>query len=331
MKTHIIAEAGNNHNGNLGKAKELVDIASAAGADSVKFQIIYPEGLYLPGKYDFGHYDIEKVIEIRKKQMLKDNEYRELFAYAHERGISLSASVFDKRGLELLADLNPPYIKIASCDLNNIHFLRQVAEKGIKIVLSTGMSSLGDIEKSINELFKANFTNLVLMHCVSIYPARLSEMNLTFLDTLKSAFGLPIGLSDHTQNSIASCIALAKGATYLEKHYTQDKNQEGFDHAYALEAKEFSQYVSDIREAEIALERTPSKIGEKERFVRRRARRSIYSSRLIRKDHVITEDDILIVRPEGLMNADEIDSVLGARATRNIEPYQPISPFDLTT
>src|SRR5688572_20178050 len=121
--THIIAEAGNNHNGDFKEAKELIDIARKAGSDSVKFQIIYPEGLYLPGKYEFGHYDITKVIEIRKKQMLKDEEYVELAYYSKEKGISFSASVFDERGLNLLAKLKPEYIKIASCDLNNVRFL----------------------------------------------------------------------------------------------------------------------------------------------------------------------------------------------------------------
>lgn len=330
MKSHIIAEAGNNHNGNLEKAKDLIDIARKSGSDSVKFQIIYPEGLYLPGKYEFGHYDVTKVIEIRKKQMLKDEEYTELASYAKQIGISFSASVFDERGLELLANLRPEYIKIASCDLNNIRFLKQVAERGIKMIISTGMSSLGDVEKSVNELFKANFNDIVLLHCVSVYPAKLNEMNLNFLTTLKSAFGLPVGLSDHTPNSIASCIAVAKGAEYFEKHFTQDKTQEGFDHAYALEEKELIQYVHDIRSSEVALTTSFNKLGDNERYVRKRARRSIYAAKEIKEGQFITNDDVIIVRPEGILNADEIDLVIGSKAIVNISAFQPLS-FDILT
>jgi N,N'-diacetyllegionaminate synthase len=291
----------------------------------VKFQIIYPEGLYLPGKYEFGHYDIEKVIEIRKKQMLMDDDYRELAKYCRERNIVFSASVFDIRGLDLLTELKPAYIKIASCDLNNIRFLRSVAERGIRMIVSTGMSSLGDIEKSVNELFKANFNDLVLLHCVSVYPAKLSEMNLNFLDTLKSAFGVPVGLSDHTPSSIASCVALAKGADYFEKHFTQDKKQEGFDHAYALEEAELVQYVSDIRDTENALTTSFRKIGDNERYVRKRARRSIYAARSIKAGQVISNEDLLVVRPEGILNADEIDMVVGSVAKADIQTHQAIS------
>lgn len=141
-KIHIIAEAGTNNNGSLQKAKNLADIAKRAGADSVKFQIIYPWGLYLPGKYEYGKYDIEKVIEIRAKGVLSDEEYTELNNYCNSIGIPFTSSVFDKRGLDLMLRFNPPYIKLASCDINNVRFLREVAICGKPIVISTGMSEM---------------------------------------------------------------------------------------------------------------------------------------------------------------------------------------------
>ena len=189
---HIIAEAGTNHNGNFETAINLIDVAKKAGADSVKFQIIYPDGLYLPGVYEFGHYDIKEVIAMRKKFMLKDEEYVALGKYCNEIDIDFSASVFDQRGIDLLASMNPKYIKIASTDLNNISFLRKVAERGIKTILSTGMSTLQDVEKSVDEMKKAGLDDIVLMHCVSAYPAKLENMNLGFIDTLKSELGLPV-------------------------------------------------------------------------------------------------------------------------------------------
>ncbi len=179
---HVIAEAGTNHNGNLEKAKKLVDIAKYADADSVKFQIIYPYGLYLPGDYEYGHYDIKEVLRIRTEGMLQDEEYDELGAYCREKEISFTASAFDEKGLDLLMKFNPPYIKTASCDLNNIRFLRQVAERGKKMVVSTGMSSLKDIERSMNVLARAGHSDIVLLHCVSVYPAFLEQTNLGFIE-----------------------------------------------------------------------------------------------------------------------------------------------------
>ncbi len=323
---HIIAEAGTNHNGDLATAKKLVDVAQKTGADSVKFQIIYPYGLYLPGDYWYGHYDIKEVIQIRKDSMLQDEEYHELAAYAKEKGISFTSSVFDTRGLDLLMNFDPPYIKIASCDLNNVRFLQEVAERGKKMIISTGMSSLSDVEKSVNALHKVNFDDIILLHCVSVYPAHLTQANLGFIDTLKTAFGYEVGFSDHTGNSIAAAMAMVKGARYFEKHFTLDRTQKGFDHAYAMEEEGFTQYVDELHQAAKALDRQDSKLTDKEIYVRKRARRSLYAARTIEPGHVLTDEDILIVRPEGLMNADDVGLLVGKTIKTRIEQHQPFKP-----
>ncbi|OFY37554.1 MAG: hypothetical protein A2W91_14485 [Bacteroidetes bacterium GWF2_38_335] len=325
-KVHIIAEAGTNHNGNFSTAKKLVDIAVKAKADSVKFQIIYPEGLYLPGVYEFGHYDILKVVEMRRRFMLTDKNYLQLDEYCRKKKIAFSASVFDKRGADLLAGMNPPFIKIASTDLNNFRLLRIVAEKGIKMILSTGMSTLSQVEKSVNELYKSGFDKIVLMHCVSAYPARLEEMNLGFIDALRTSFGFPVGLSDHTQGSIAACMALTKKISYIEKHYTIDHTQEGFDHLYAFEEDQFIEYVDNIRKAEEALSFQGSKLKKDELYVKKRARRSLYAARAMKKGEVIKDKDVMVVRPEGIMDASEIDLIIGKKLNRNIKLYEPFSP-----
>ncbi|WPU65833.1 N-acetylneuraminate synthase family protein [Peredibacter starrii] len=321
-KIHIIAEAGTNHNGNLQKAINLADIAQKAGADSVKYQIIYPWGLYLPGDYWYGHYNIRDVIKIREEGMLKDEDYSVLNKHCLSSGISFAASVFDEKGLDLLLKLNPPYIKIASCDLNNIRFLRQVAERKKKIVLSTGMSSLQDIEKTLTEISKEGNADIVLLHCVSVYPAKLKQTNLPFISELKHRFGTEIGFSDHTGDSTASCIALSLGATWFEKHFTEDKEQKGFDHAYALDENELKDYVMALHDANFSLFGEKPKITDEEAYTRRRARRSIYASRKILKGEIIRDEDVLVVRPEGKMNADDIDLVIGSKATVDIEQYQ---------
>lgn len=325
---HIIAEAGTNHNGSKEKAKELIDLAARAKADSVKFQIINPWGLYLPGEYSYGHYDIKKVLKLRESTVLSDETYRELAAYCVEQGIGFSSSVFDKKGLDLLCSLNPPYIKIASCDLNNIRFLRQVAETGQKVILSTGMSTLSDVEKSLKEIEKSgSLNNFILLHCVSVYPANLEQTNLTFITILKDTFGLEVGFSDHTGDSRAAVMALALGATWFEKHFTSDRKQEGLDHAYAMEEDGFAQYVQDIRAAEIALEPKEDKISDAERYTRKRARRSLYAARDLAVGEIVTDNDVLCVRPEGLLSADEIDLIVGKSIAVPLKQYEPFT-FD---
>jgi sialic acid synthase SpsE len=322
---HIIAEAGTNNNGNLQKAKNLVRIAKNAKADSVKFQMINTWGLYLPGNYEYGHYDINEVIKIRLEGQMTDKEYNELNNYCKEINIQFSSSVFDTKALALLSSYSPPYIKISSSDLNNISFLRKVAEKGIKIVLSTGMSSLKEIEKSLTELYKVNFTDIVLLHCVSVYPAFLHQTNLPFIQTLQKEFGCPVGFSDHTGNSIAACLSLQFGATWLEKHFTEDKKQNGLDHAYAMEEKELTEYIKDIEMAISAINGNDIKISEAEFFTKKRARRSLYASKDLKAGHKITEEDILVVRPESEMSADDYDYILNSVLLDSLNQYQPFS------
>lgn len=323
---HIIAESGTNHNGSVAMGKKLIDLAIRAKSDSVKFQIIDPDHLYLPGKYEFGHYDIEDVRAIRKRFMLTDEQYTELASYANERAIPFAASIFDTHGLDLLVGLNTAYIKIASTDLNNLRLLRNVAERGVRVILSTGMSTLGDIERTVNEITRSGCQDLVLMHCVSVYPARLQEMNLSFIDTLRSAFGFPVGFSDHTENSIAACLALTKGVSYIEKHFTYDRKAEGFDHAYAAENDAFVNYVADVRAAETALRVAPMKINDHERYTRKRARRALYAARALKSGTLIQDDDVLIVRPENIMSADQVDHVVGRRLTCDLAAYAPFIP-----
>ena len=324
-KIHIIAEAGSNNNGQLSKAKKLVDIAKRCNANSVKFQLINTWGLYLPGKYEYGHYDIKEVIKFREDGEMTDTEYEALAEYCRKQEISFTASVFDKRGLDLMLKFNPMYIKLASCDLNNIRFLRRVAETGKKVVLSTGMSTLHDVEQAVKVMVNAGNSDLVLMHCVSIYPAYLEQTNLRFIEILKKVFGFPVGFSDHTGNSIAACVALSLGATWFEKHFTEDKNQEGLDHKHAMDESELAGYVRDIRDTEVALLLKEEKISEDERYTRKRARRSLYAATNLPFGHLIKDEDILCVRPEGIMSADQIDLLVGRTTICEISQFEPFT------
>lgn len=321
-RVHLIAEAGNNHNGELETAKQLIETAVAAGADSVKFQMINPDGLYLPEVWEDGVPVPNEVFEQRKQLVLSDAEYHELNALANSMGIGFSASVFDGRGVKLLSEFNPPYIKIASCDLNNHPLLEQAASTGIPVVLSTGMSTIEDVERSVQVLQNKN-SEVILLHCVSVYPASVETMNLGFIEELKRRFACEVGLSDHTQSGIAAAVAIGLGATWIEKHFTLDKTQAGFDHAYAMEPDEFKGYVADLRLAESSLGTAGDKIGQEEMTTRKRARRGLYAARDIPAGRKIDAEDILIVRPEGPMEPSEIETVVGATATTLIRAYQP--------
>jgi sialic acid synthase SpsE len=315
MAVHVIAEAGSNYNGEVSLALQLNEAAAAARADSVKYQIIYPEGLYLRGEYAYGHYDIKEVWRIREEGVLTDDEWRTVCRDARQRGIDFSASVFDGRGLDLLCELDPPYIKTASCDLNNLRLLRQIAARGRTMVVSTGMSSLGDIEKAVAALDGEGISGekLVLLHCVSSYPAALEETNLGFIQTLRRAFGTAVGFSDHTLGLEAACAAVALGATWIEKHFTVDRGLNGFDHKHALEPKDLAAYVAAVRGMEASMAPKIQKTGPGEAYTRKRARRGIYAARDLPAGHVIAEDDLLILRPEGPIPADLADDLLGAR------------------
>ena len=324
-KVHITAEAGTNHNGRLEIAKGLVDVAVDAGADSVKFQIIYPEGLYLPKLFQDGQYSDNEVFHKRRAMMLSDDDYRSLADYCKEKGIGFSASVFDHQGIDLLDELDVGYIKIASCDVNNSRFLIEAAERGRRLVISTGMASLGEIERAVSDVVTTGNTDIVLMHCVSVYPCPTERMNLSFLGVLKQAFGFPIGLSDHTENSLAGAIAIGMGAEWIEKHFTWDRKAEGFDHAYAMEPADLAQFVGDIRAATEACRRQSTKVQSAEAAIRSRARRALYARRDIQAGEALREKDVLVVRPEGSLKPNDLPLVLDRIAKRMIHQYEPLS------
>lgn len=326
---HIIAEAGTNHNASPETARQLIDVAVQAGADSVKFQIIYPEGLYVSRIYENGEYRDNEVIAIRRAGMLADDHYRELAAYSRQQGLPLSASVFCRQGLDLLNELDPPYLKIASCDLNNSLLLRQAAELGRKLIVSTGMATLGEIEQSVRDITANGFQDLVLMHCVSVYPCPTDQMNLGFLETLKSAFGYPVGLSDHTENSLAAAVAVSQGVRWIEKHYTLDRGSAGFDHAYAMEPEMLQQYVADIRAIEKACQPAAAKVGESESTTKLRARRGLYANRDIAAGEVIGADDVVALRPEAAYTPQQIQAVVGQIADREIRQLEAFAPENI--
>lgn len=323
---HVIAEAGTNHAGRLDLGTRLVDIAREAGAHSVKFQIIHPDGLYLPELPTEGGYAANEVFEKRTAMMLPDADWRRLAEHAAERGIPMSASVFDERGIQLLEELDAPYLKFASCDLNNSRLLRRGAETGRTIVLSTGMASLGEIERAVTDVLATGNRDVWLMHCVSAYPATLGQMNLGMIATLAAAFGLPIGLSDHTETSHAATMAVALGARFFEKHCTYDRAADGFDHAYAMEPGGLAAYIDDITAAVGAMTRDDSKLRAAEIQLKPRARRGVHAAHDLPVGHRITEADLVVVRPEGPYAPNDLPQLIGTEIRTPVRRFETIRP-----
>ena len=319
---HLIAEAGTNHNGKVATGKTLIDAARAGGADSVKFQAIFPEGLYLPKLYVDGAYQESAVFQQRAKTALDEAAFAELAAHCATRGVGFSASVFDERGVRMLDGLNVEYLKTASCDLNNSQLLKAAAETGRKMIISTGMATLAEIEQAVKDVTGMGNGNIVLMHCLSVYPCPTELMNLGFIDRLRKAFGFAVGLSDHTESSVAAAIAVSKGVSWIEKHITLDRRSTGFDHAYAMEPAGFATYVRDVAAAWHACRAPAGKVGEQETEVKKRARRALYAARDIAPGECIAETDVLVVRPEGPLPPNAFNAVVGSRAVRPLRQYE---------
>jgi len=321
---HVIAEAGTTHEGSVETALGCVDIAAEAGADSVKFQIIHAEGLYLPQVCEGGEQRPNPVFQQRRVQQLPDEAWARLAARARARGLDMSASVFDERGLDLLDVLDPPYIKVASCDLNHAALLRMVAERGRKMIVSTGMAELSEIERAVADVTATGHDDIVLMHCVCSYPAELASMNLGFITTLRSEFGYPVGLSDHTETSLAAAMAIALGATWIEKHFTYDRTAEGFDHSFATEPDQLAAFVVDVRAAQCACRVPLEKVGAAEAELKRRARRGVYAARAIPKGTTLAEADVIVRRPESDLDPNDLERLIGRNVRRDVRPYEAL-------
>ncbi|OGC04168.1 hypothetical protein A2276_06110 [candidate division WOR-1 bacterium RIFOXYA12_FULL_43_27] len=248
----IIAEAGSNHDGKLDQAKRLIEIAADAGVDAVKFQLFKAEELYPKncGKVDTpaGKIDLYKAL---KKMELPGDWLRELKKYSEKCGLIFLCAPFSEKAALELNNIDIDAFKIASPELSHLPLLRYVASFGKLMIISTGISKMADIEEAIEACRSAGNNNIVLMHCVTAYPAPLKDCNLNVIATMKMAFGLPVGFSDHTEDPLAApVVSLLAGCNLIEKHFTPNKKLPGPDHPFALEPNELKAMVKGIRKVE---------------------------------------------------------------------------------
>lgn len=319
----IIAEAGSNHDRDLNQAKKLIEIAAEAEADAVKFQTYSAETLYSK-KTPNPEYIEGKIEQGSLWHLIKDIELPrewqgELADFTRSHGLIFMSTPFDYKAIEELEELNVSVYKIASFEIGDLAFLKEIAKTSKPIILSTGMASLGDIEDAINAIKEEVDLGIALLHCGINYPPPFEDLNLRAIQTLKQAFQLPVGYSDHTMSVTIPSVCVALGANIIEKHFTLDRSLKGPDHKFALEPYELKQMIKNIRETEIALGSPRKFMPESEKNLYKLARRSIIAGRKIPKGKVIEESDLIIKRPGYGIAPKFLNIVLGRTAKKDIE------------
>jgi len=325
----IVAEAGINHNGEVRLAKKLIDIAKDSGADAVKFQAFKAERLATKtaeiAEYQKGTAAEDTLYNMLKKLELTEDELVELANYARKKRIIFLASAFDVKSVDLLDRLRVPAFKIPSGEITNFPLLKHMARKRRPIILSTGMSTLAEVEEAIRVLKREGANDILLLHCVSDYPARVEDINLRAMKTLRQAFGLPVGFSDHTLGITIPIAAAALGAAVIEKHFTLDKSLPGPDQKASLEPSELKEMVVAIRSVEKALGSGIKKPTKSEQLIKKLVRRRIVARRPILKGAIISESMLEFKRSRIGIEPKYAAKILGRKAKRDIAPDEPIT------
>lgn len=329
--TYVVAEAGSNHNRDLGIAKQLIDVATAAGADAVKFQTYTGKDLYSsrtpPFKYMGGDTSPQELID---EVALPRKWQPELAAHAAERGIDFFSSPFDRAAVDSLVEVGVPAMKIASFEIVDLGLIEYIAATQLPLILSCGMATYGEIENALEAVRRAGNTQVALLRCASVYPAEPEIMNLRAIRTMRAAFGVPVGLSDHTRGTAVAAAAVACGAVIIEKHFTLSRSMDGPDHKFALEPKELGELVTGIREVGAALGNGrlegPSEAEAVEMY--RLARRSIVAAVDIPRGTAVAAEMLTVKRPGYGIAPKHLPLVVGRTARVDI-PFDEVITWEM--
>lgn len=331
MRTFIIAEAGVNHNGFLAIAKRLVDSASDAGADAIKFQTFNAEkmvSIYAP-KAEYQKKTTgtnESQLEMLRKLELDESAHKELFDYCKQKNILFMSTPFDLESISLLNKLGLEIFKIPSGEITNLPYLREIGRLKKRVILSTGMAEMQEIKNAIDIITEGGTPkeNITVLHCNTEYPSPYEDGNLLAMLTIKEAFNVHIGYSDHTIGIEIPIAATALGATVIEKHFTLDKNMEGPDHKASLDPDELTVMVRSIRNIEKALGNGIKKPSPSELKNRVIARKSIVAYKDIIQGEVFSCENLTVKRPGTGINPMKWDSILGKTARRDFKKDEVI-------
>ena len=323
-KTIIIAEAGVNHNGDLSLAKQLIDVAAKAGADSVKFQTFNADRQVTRAtkKADYqtqatGNQESQR--EMLRRLELTAEMHKELIAHCAMRNIGFFSTGFDIESVDLLVSLGQDHFKIPSGEITNLPYLRYIGQLKKTVILSTGMATMGEIEAAIDVLEQAGTAraNMTVLHCTTEYPTPMAEVNLRAMQSIQVAFGVEVGYSDHTPGIEVAIAAVAMGASVIEKHFTLDRNLPGPDHKASLEPGELTAMVTAIRNIEVALGDGIKRLTLSEARNKPVARKSLVASQAIKAGEVFSAQNITTKRPGTGISPMLWDEVLGRTAERD--------------
>jgi len=328
--TYFIAEAGVNHNGNVGLARKLIDSAATAGADAVKFQTFRADRLVTKSAtkatYQTEQTDAEESqFDMLQRYELSRDDHEQLMSYADEQGITFLSTPFDEQSADLLDDYDLPALKLGSGELDNVPLLEHVAKLGRPMIVSTGMSTLAEVKRADRVIRTANSdVEVAFLHCISSYPTDPADVNLRAIDVMRDVVSGPVGYSDHTTDPETPALAVAAGAQIVEKHFTLDKNMEGPDHAASLEPDELERAVSLVRLA-TTVRGDPQKRPTSDEDNKTTIRKSLHADVDLDVGDVLTEDAVKIVRPADGLSPGELASVLGKEVSKSVSKDEPIT------
>lgn len=328
-RVFVIAEAGVNHNGDMKIAKQLIDAASVAGADAVKFQTFKTKKLVCKtaqkAEYQLETTDkSESQYDMLKKLELTERMHNELIEYCNKKKIMFLSTPFDLESIKLLSKLGMQIFKIPSGEITNLPYLREIARQQKKVILSTGMSSMEEVKAAVVVLKENGAEDITLLHCNTQYPTPVQDVNLLAMVKMREELGVPVGYSDHTQGTEIPIAAAALGAAVIEKHFTLDKNMEGPDHKASLEPYELKQMVEGIRKIELAMGNGIKQASESEKINIKTVRKSIVAVQKIKKGEKYTEANLTTKRPGNGITPMRWDEIIGRTADRDYEADEMI-------
>ncbi len=327
-KPYLVAELSANHGGSIERAKESIRAAAKTGISAVKIQSYTPDSMTIKcNKKEFfiseGLWAGSQLYDLYENAHTPYEWHEELFDCAKKENITLFSTPFDENAVDLLEELNVPAFKIASFEIIDIPLIKYIASKNKPILLSTGMSSLNEIDEALKTIREITDQDVLLFHCISSYPTPISESNLANINFLKEKFGVQVGLSDHTTSNLAATVAIGMGAVAIEKHFKLDENECGPDSSFSLNIEQLFNLVSDCTSAWEAKGKTAfnrSKL-EKDNLV---FRRSIYFVKDLKKGEIIKKDDIKRIRPGYGLKPKYFDSLIGKVVIKDVERGDPL-------
>ena len=334
---YIIAEIGSNHNGDMILAKEMIDSAIDCGVDAVKFQSWTPKSLIAKEEYDRNQkYDDDpkkhwgSLKEMVDKYYLREEQHLELAEYCKSKEVDFCSSAFSNQEADLLVSLDIPFFKVASMDINNLPFLTYLAGFNKPVVLSTGMATLNEIENAVLTIEKTGNKQIVLLHCISIYPPDLTDTHLRNITMLQEKFGYPVGFSDHSFGYSIPLASIALGACVIEKHFTTDKDLPGWDHKISADPTEMKIICSESKNINKAMGNLERTVSQAEVEKRAKFRRSMVAVKDFEVGHILREEDVVFKRPGTGIGPDMLEKVVGHQLRRAVTEDELINWDDLS-